>query len=135
MLRSATRNRRDESSGIPSLVLALTVLPGGQCAGRPCWSARGSRRLRYVDRGAEIDGVRRLVLKAGEAGHAAINLKAVGVHLPTLPAASGSQPFHQDTTVMVQLVNDAPPSGYCWSSELAAPAHVNDGGVFRDEAP
>ncbi|MCC6849610.1 MAG: cellulase family glycosylhydrolase [Deltaproteobacteria bacterium] len=116
----------DETGGAPRLVLSAGVAAGGICDGKPCWRATDAG-FRYKDRNASVEGVRQLVVKAGAAGRARIQLRAQGARL-ALPAL----PFAQDPRLVVQLRRAD--TGACWESRYGAPAVRNDGARFKDRA-
>jgi hypothetical protein len=51
-----------------SLVRAFTVdRAGGQCAGKPCWKAKGTKGYGYKDKESSSDGISKLGYGSGEA--------------------------------------------------------------------
>jgi hypothetical protein len=98
--------------GQDSLLSHATAPAGGTCnakSPKPCWRENASG-FRYVDRDLTPDGVQQLVLKAGPAGKAKIQLKGRGPALqtPALPIAH--------LPVKVQLTNT---DGVCWDATYA----------------
>jgi hypothetical protein len=119
----------DESGGVPAAVMAMTVPPGGNCGGDPCWAAKGSGFL-YKDKGLTNDGIMTLKLKAGPDGKAKVSVKGKGANLP-VPTPVDPGLFAQDTAVIVQLVNS---SGTCWEGDFGAPATSNSSKGFKDKS-
>jgi hypothetical protein len=108
------------------LVLSESVLAGGSCGGRPCWTALAAGGYRY--RGAATSsGLTRLVLKPASAGKARIRVEGRGaaLDLPVLPI--GTMP------VTVQLVRRDDPAR-CWQAEYTT-ARANDATVYRAMTP
>lgn len=114
----------DETNDSPVLRLVATTPAGGTCGSRPCWSAGGGR-FRYSNPDG-TGGLRRIVLREGAQGPSAITIRGGpdGLVLPPLPLA-------QDSSVTVQLVNDA---GDCWDIRYSAPAGRNGPDQFADRA-
>ncbi|HWP65316.1 MAG TPA: hypothetical protein VNO26_05330 [Candidatus Limnocylindria bacterium] len=79
----------DETTLVPALVTRLSAPAAGACGGKPCWRTTSSG-LKYVDAELTPNGIRKLVLKAGGDGSAAITLKAKGsnIPMPSLPLGS-----------------------------------------------
>ena len=90
----------------------LSVEPG------PAWKQRAGSGWKYKDADGVSDGVQRLKLKAGAAGHSRAQLDASGGNTPMPVAATSESMFEQAPAVVVQLVNDS--TGSCWKSEFAA---------------
>lgn len=122
----------DHTAGDAHLAFISKIVPGGNCAGRPCWT-QSATSVRYKNSGRDPDGVEQMVVQAGGLFQSQVRLKAKGVNLPLPPPESPTQYFSQDSTVTVQLVNDAGPSGNCWSADYTAPARRNDAGQFKDK--
>jgi cysteine-rich repeat protein len=95
---------------------------GGDCRGRPCWSARRAG-LKYLDKDLTPDGILKLDLKEGTVpGKAKIILKAKGAALP-LPALPLVPPLR------VQLHGAA---GQCWEARYTEDGiRSNESGLFR----
>lgn len=119
----------DESGGVPAAVMAMTVPPGGDCGGNPCWAEKGTGFL-YKDKSLTNDGIMKLQLKAGADGKAKVSVKGKGANLP-IPTPVGPGLFAQDTAVTVQLVNS---DGACWEAEFSAPAKGNSSKGFKDKS-
>ena len=88
-----------------AVLLRAVARAGGTCAGRPCWTASGTRGYRYHDALAPA-GLTRLRLTAGADGKAKIKLLGKGEHLdpPPLPTAT-------PLTVQLRGSTDA-----CWET-------------------
>jgi hypothetical protein len=115
----------DETSTGFQLIVDTTALPGGTCAGRPCWRMNRTG-TKYLYRNPELtpDGMLRLDLISGPDRKARLVAVAKGARagIPALP-------LQQNSRVVAQIVNDL---GTCWSVEFQAPARVNSTGKFRD---
>jgi hypothetical protein len=118
----------DESAGAPTAAIALSVPPGGTCAGKPCWAAKKTGFL-YKDKSLTHDGVKQVQLTAGPEGKAKILVKGKGELLP-MPKPVGPGLFAQDMAVIVQLVNV---DGMCWEADFTVPAKKNDLKQFKDK--
>ncbi len=115
----------DETGGVPSRVLALSIPPGDTCAGRPCWKLL-RQGFKYTDKDGTPSGVTHLALREGLEGAAQITMKARGVNLPM-----SGLPLNQNARVIVQLRNDL---GVCWGADFSAPALKNEQIEFRDKS-
>ncbi len=94
-------------------------------AGVPASSAwtTGQRTYRYADRAGAERGMRRLLLKSGEAGKSEIGVRVRG-------AAFDASAFVIAAPVTAQLVHLG--AGTCWESRFtAADVQASDGRVFR----
>ena len=117
----------DSSAGSPTLAMAVTIPPGGTCAGnRPCWKSTGTKGFKYKDGALTQGGIRKIILRAGVPGQAKIIVKGKGANLPLPPL-----PFAQDPAVTVQMANTA---GGCWEAVYGAPPVTADLQRFRDRA-
>jgi hypothetical protein len=104
---------------------ALTVPAGGTCAGKPCWTAKPTGFV-YKDKTLSADGVSQIVLKAGAAGKAKIQVKGKGLNLPMPALATLSSPL----TVQLAPVG----GGTCFGATYSfPPATKNDGTQFKDK--
>jgi len=118
----------DSSAGSPALAMAITIPPGGTCAGnRPCWKSNGPKGFKYKDGALTQAGVRKIILRAGVPGQAKIIVKGKGGNLPLPPL-----PFAQDPAIIVQMANDT--VGGCWEAIYSAPPVTADLERFRDRA-
>jgi len=90
------------------LSASLVVEPGRG------WTRDEAKGWQYKDPRGKSSGVTGLLLKSGEMGKTRVRLAASGPELPLPPPASGSQFFHKDGSVVVQLVTST--SGQCWTS-------------------
>jgi len=104
----------DESGDSPSLALHADI-PAG-----PGWSVT-SRGFKYKDPDAVHDGVSGLVLKDGTDGSASITFKGKGVGL-----SMSTLPLHQDSTVIVQLLN----ANTCWEADYST-STLNEFNQFK----
>jgi hypothetical protein len=103
---------------------AAEALPGGTCAGRPCWRRDGDRGFAFRDAAGSRGGLRRLALRAGASREARIGARTIGegASASVLPLA---------TPVTVQLQRSDSPA--CWTATYAHPDR-NDGHEFRSTA-
>ncbi len=109
----------DEDALLAENAIVMELGAGGVCPAKPCWKALGGSTLRgyrYRDREGFQSGVGKLLVKGGKPGRDKILVSARGSLVPLPGAAEGTQYFHQDDALTVQLVNDA---GYCWESVFA----------------
>ncbi len=104
------------------LLFHATVPSGGTCGARPCWRTAGSG-FHYRNGGAAPDGLTKMLLRAGEAGHASVVVKGRGVRL-ALPSMPLTLP------VTIQLQEEGGP---CWASTFES-ARRNDSSRFRAAA-
>ena len=72
-----------------SLLASLEPSSGELCAGKPCWKARGDKKLLYRDREGRHDGIQQVLLKPGAAKRARVKLKAGGSGLPEIELPMG----------------------------------------------
>lgn len=97
------------------------VPTGGQCAGRPCWSAASTKGFRMKDRSGGPGGVTKLGLRAGDAGKTSIKVLGRGAHLDdaALPLAA---------PLVAQLIPDdggAPLP--CWQAGYSTTSRNDEG--------
>jgi hypothetical protein len=111
----------DETAGVPALVRAIAMDPGGMCSGQDCWKPR-THGFKYANKAGTPNGVVSLFLHDGGPGTAHISLKASGLNLDLPPL-----PFQQDTKVTFQLRNDL---GECWDADYST-ATRNDTDNFK----
>lgn len=107
------------------LQATLQVPPGGICAGKPYWRAKSSGFL-YKNTDASPHGITQLVLKAGAAGQAQIQVKGRGASLPLAALASLTG------TLDVQLRNRT--SGVCWGATFVPPFDTRTAEQLKDKA-
>jgi len=113
-----------DASGAPQPLRLFAMPAAGDCLGRPCWDAKGTRGFAYKDKAFTPDGVLKLDLGAGDAGKAKMSAKGKGslLRLPALPLAP---------PVTAQLVSGE--TGACWSATYSAPSR-NDAEQFKAKA-
>jgi cysteine-rich repeat protein len=115
----------DQTAGTPSLVMGMTVPPGGTCGTKPCWKALKTGFL-YKDKLLAAQGVAQITLKGNVVpGKAKLQVKGKGATLP-VPLL----PFAQDPSVIMQLGTNG---GVCWSTTFAPPASKNLNTQFGDK--
>lgn len=84
------------------------VAPAGQlCAGKPCWRQTATKGFAHSDKERTPVGLKKIVLKAGEAGKAKITLKGEG-------PALGPVSLPLTTPAVVQLTRLD--GGPCWEA-------------------
>jgi cysteine-rich repeat protein len=79
----------DQTTLTTTLVARFEAPAAGACAGNVCWRPTSSG-FKYVDPELTPDGIRKLLLKTGSSGKAAVTFKAKGanVPMPALPLGS-----------------------------------------------
>jgi hypothetical protein len=92
----------------PGLVMQLDAPAGGVCGTSQCWKTLSIKGFAYKDSLRTPDGVDKVVLKAGLAGKAKVQLKGKGSNLPALPL-----PLTLPATVQLQSEN-----GQCWEGDF-----------------
>ncbi len=111
-------------SGSGALLFHATVPSGGSCGQRSCWRPVGNA-YHYRNGHATPDGLTKIQLRPGGAGHAGVIVKGRGAHLG-LPAMPITPPL------TIQLQEE---SGPCWASTFAADGiRMNDATRFRAAA-
>jgi cysteine-rich repeat protein len=83
-----------------SLVESHVVAPGGDCGGKPCWKALGTKGYKYKNKAGNEEGITKVILNSGM-GNAKIIVKGKGADL-TVPATDPI--YAQNTQLTVQLV-------------------------------
>lgn len=93
------------------LVLGAAIPEGGTCGAKPCWKAKGAKGFAYTDGTTANDGIKSIVLRAGDAGKASITVKGQGEALrgPELP-------FREVGRGLAQIVAG---NGVCWETPYA----------------
>lgn|GEM_PF-1482694 len=80
------------------------------------------------DKSGGSGGVRKVLMKAGDAGATVVRVGAGGANLE-LPSPAGAVFFNEDPNVVVQLVNQA---GTCWTNQFSpADTKTNDAATFK----
>ena len=106
-----------------ALAVEASVPSGASCAA--CWSATG-KGFKYRDSGFAGEGIRKMVLKAGEVpGKARVVVNGKGALLPALPTVPVTEPLR------VQLING---DDECWEATHSSPATKNENNVFKDSS-
>jgi hypothetical protein len=98
----------DSFENVPLKIASLTVGPGGD------WARGRSEVWKYNDSTGAPAGITDVLLKSGASGKTRVRVRASGEHLPLPSPARRSRFFHQDGSVVVQLINRS--SGKCWTS-------------------
>ena len=106
--------------------MGTTVPPGGNCVGKPCWTARANG-FRYADKSRTRDGVQMLRLKAGATAKMTWIAKGANLGFATLAPL----PLDQSPKVTVQLTNS---DGRCWTADYSTPAATNTSDRFTDKS-
>lgn len=124
----------DQAGGTPVFKMGATVTPGGTCGTKPCWKALSDKGWAYKNAGGNGDGIRKVMLKGGDAGKPQIQVHGKGGDLSLPVPVSGTALFDQDPAVIVELHRtDAP---VCWSSTFdTTSTKKNDGVQFRAVTP
>jgi hypothetical protein len=109
----------------PNLVMQLDAHDGGidpVCGNSQCWKTLSIKGFAYKDSDRTPNGVDKVVLKAGLAGKAKVQLKGKGPNLPALPL-----PLALPATVQLQSEN-----GQCWEGTFSALGQqINDSLQFK----
>jgi hypothetical protein len=106
----------------PGLALKLDAPAGGTCPTNACWKTVSIKGFNYKDKERTPNGVDKIVLKAGLAGKAKVQLKGKGANLPALPL-----PLTLPATVQLQSE-----SGQCWQGTFSASGQtVGDSTQFK----
>jgi hypothetical protein len=105
-----------------SLIFRGTIPSGGTCGGHPCWRTAAAG-YHYRNGRATPDGLTKVLLRAGDAGHTSVVVKGRGASLG-LPALPLTLPL------TIQLQEE---SGPCWASTFES-ARRNDAASFRASA-
>lgn len=116
----------DETGDVAALAGSLTIGPGSS------WESTAPKGYKYTDKLGSGDGVRKVQIKAGDAGKTKLLLKAGGSTLNWPTPVAGDKFFNADGKVTVQLVNSATPT--CWTTDFAS-AKKNAGDQFKAKAP
>lgn len=103
------------------LQLAAAAPAGGTCGTKPCWTDVATG-YRYADTELTPDGLRRVTLTAGGAGHGRLAVRGKGMELavPTLPLAV-------PVRVQVRRSDDS----MCWEATFSGTATRNDARRFQ----
>jgi hypothetical protein len=96
------------------------------------WVLQAGKGFKYKDSAAASNGVKSMLLRAGDPGKAKISFSASGMAIPMPTPFAPGQYFEQDPNVVVQLINDL---GFCWTSTFATPGLKNIGTAFKDRSP
>jgi YVTN family beta-propeller protein len=121
----------DFAASVPALVMSTTAPAGGTCVQRPCWTET-SGGFRYSNRNRTPDGLLSVKLDSGTEGNASIMVRGKGDHLPMPTPISPTQFFHEQTSVVVQLVRYGGMSApECWEATFPAAAKRNSGNKFQ----
>ncbi len=110
------------------LILAAGIPEGDTCGAKPCWKAKGAKGFSWADGPATRDGIKSIVLRAGEDGKASIAVKGKGEALrgPDLP-------LREVRETRVQLVAG---NGVCWESAFDTHTwQVNTASDFKAVGP
>jgi hypothetical protein len=113
-----------DASPEPQPLLDLSVEPGGDCAGKPCWRAVSTKGFRYRNKDGNPDGMTGLKLGSGAEGKSRIQVKAGG-----LSAATPGLPL--TSPVVVQLLIDGGMGVECWQTSYVDEPLLNDSNRFR----
>jgi len=98
------------SDGTGAVLMQADVPAGATCNGGPCWKAN-SKGFKYTDPAKAHDGLRKMVLRPGDAGSSQVLVKGRGENL-TLPAL----PL-QNLPVTARLRAS---TGECWANVFGA---------------
>jgi len=108
-----------------NLIMEQIVGAADTCGNNPCW-VQTATGFRYRDPAGAQDGIRAIVLRAGDDdGEPRIVVRGRGTGLDMPPGIPIGQP------VRAQLVNS---TDFCWEATYSAPPLDNGDGLFRDRA-
>jgi hypothetical protein len=116
-----------DGSGHAQPLTASRILPGGTCAGRPCWKPAGVAGFVYANHLGTPQGIVAMKLRAGLSTRAQVKVAGKGANLPT-PAPPLTLP------VTVQLLISDGTNAECWQSTFTT-APANAAGKFKAKAP
>jgi hypothetical protein len=68
-----------------ALALQARAAADGDCAGKGCWAQLGRQKFRYVDPDELSEGLRRVLLRAGNDPRVRVNGRGAQLDLPALP--------------------------------------------------
>ncbi|HXJ32677.1 MAG TPA: hypothetical protein VMS22_01435 [Candidatus Eisenbacteria bacterium] len=109
----------------PGLVLKATAPAGGLCGTKACWKTLSIKGFSYKDPLRDPLGVDKIVLKAGLAGKAKVQMKGKGSNLPALPLSL-------TLPAIVQLQSE---NGQCWGATFSPAGQIiNDGTQFKGKS-
>jgi hypothetical protein len=121
-----------DASGNLQPIMEAEVLPGGTCAGKPCWKVLGNVTNpvgdKYKNKDATPDGLTDAKLKAGMSGKAQVSLKGKGPMLQNPPDLQLVLP------VTVQLLIGDGTGTSCWQAAYTN-ASVHSGTKFSAKGP
>jgi hypothetical protein len=108
-------------------VMEMDLLPGGTCAGKPCWKASGTKGYKYKDKAAIPDGLTTVKQKAGANGKSKVLAKGKGSNLPSpvLPLV---------LPVTVEMIADDGSATNCWQNTFTT-AIKNDATQLKAKGP
>lgn len=116
----------DESDQTPSLVFRATAPAGGTCNGADCWQHAGPVSL-YKDTERTPDGIKGIVVRAGDAGRSQVSLKGKGEPLGARPLGTPILPLELPALAQFQIRG-----GACWQARYTeAGVKRNDDGKFK----
>jgi cysteine-rich repeat protein len=107
----------DMLADVPSLAASIVVEPSG------LWTTRAPKGWSYKDTSGSSSGATKVAIKTSAVdGKTKIVFAAGGAGLLLPGSVGGDEYFHQDGSVLVQLLSEG---GECWSSEFVAASSVN----------
>jgi hypothetical protein len=115
----------DSTAGADELRAQFRITPNNR------WLNKDPKGLIYKDSIGFADGIKKAVIRAGDAGDTQFLVSGKGLNL-TLPAPFGTEFFDQGNRVVVQLHNNA--SAQCWASEYTSNAS-NTSAKFLAKTP
>jgi hypothetical protein len=98
----------DSTASVSSLA-AMLQIPAASAG----WRNYSPRGWTWSDSTGSLDGIKKLQIRAGDAGKTKVKLSAGGTFLPLPLPFSGSAFFAGQPSVVVQLIAD---EGNCWTS-------------------
>jgi hypothetical protein len=104
----------DKTGGTPSLKFGAEVAAGGNCPTVACWKTLGDDGYKYSNPATNAEGIKKIILKGGNAGTPKVIVIAKGTNLLMPGPFDANDYFDQDTEVLVQL--NRTDSSACWQS-------------------
>jgi hypothetical protein len=116
----------DESDPEPHLVFRATAPAGGSCKGVDCWQQFGPVTL-YKDPERTPEGIKGIVVRAGDDARSQVSLKGKGETLGNRPLGTPMLPLELPARAQFQIRG-----GACWETRYTeAGVKTNDEAKFK----
>jgi hypothetical protein len=106
------------------LKFGARVAAGGNCPALPCWKALSDKGYKYSNPATNGQGIKKIVLKGGNAGKPKVIVIGKGVNLAMPGPFDGSNYFDQDPKVVIQVARTD--SSTCWQSTFGTDETINN---------